>query len=186
MESTSFKQQSQQKHQEQISLSGEIQKGNFTCLINLTIYHLRLCFMQNQSLQMNFPYFEISCSFLFVFFQVFTCWQEYLRCCCGQSPQANVLTAELVIFALVDDGTSILEKKEIVKALLDCDRLQTFLPMKPDFKVDVLLGKSHDVPCLKDFVGARSWLIFDLLNVNVQWMEKSPDEWCNDPEYTKT
>jgi hypothetical protein len=99
--------------------------------------------------------------------------------------QMFYLAEETVMFALCDDNTSFVEKKEIVEALLESDRPQTFLPMKPMFKIDKLLGKSHDEPHLRDFVGPRSWLIFDLLNVDVQWMESSPEDWINYPEYVR-
>ena len=76
--------------------------------------------------------------------------------------QMLYLVKETVVFALCDDIAPSFDKKKIVQQLLDSDRLQVFLPMKPEFKFHKLLGKPHDCPNLKDFVGLRSWLVFDL------------------------
>ena len=57
--------------------------------------------------------------------------------------------------------------------------------MKPRFRDDILINKPHDVPQLKDFVGPRSWLIFHLFDVDVQWMEYSSANWVNYPEYNR-
>ena len=54
------------------------------------------------------------------------------------------------------------------------EHLQHFVPQKPFFKVDLLLNK-HDEPRLSDFVGPRSWLVFDLFNVDVIWVQFSPE-----------
>ena len=57
--------------------------------------------------------------------------------------------------------------------------------MKPLFRTEKLCGKHHDEPKLSDFIGPRSWLVFDLLNVNVHWMEHAPEEWPLYPEYIR-
>ena len=99
--------------------------------------------------------------------------------------QMFYLVEETVPFALCDDGTPFDVKKNIIEKLMSCSRLHTFLPMKPLFRDDKLLGKHHDEPKLCDFVGDRSWLVFDLLNVNVHWMEYDPQEWPLYPEYVR-
>ena len=99
--------------------------------------------------------------------------------------QMLYLVEETVPFALCDDGTTFSEKKDLVEKLLSCDRLQTFLPMKPLFRTEKLCGKHHDEPKLSDFIGPRSWLVFDLLNVNVHWMECAPEKWPLYPEYVR-
>ena len=99
--------------------------------------------------------------------------------------QMFYLVEETVVFALCDDGTSNEEKDSIIKALLECNRPQTFPPMKPCFKNDLLINKPHDMPQLKDFVGPRSWLIFHLFDVDVEWMEYSSSNWINYPEYIR-
>ena len=45
------------------------------------------------------------------------------------------------------------------------DRPLMFDPKKLDFKVPMGLNISHNEPCLKDFIGPRSWLIFNLFDV---------------------
>ena len=99
--------------------------------------------------------------------------------------QMFYLTEELVLFALCDTATCDSEKRELVEALLKQDRLQHFAPQKPEFKVDLLLGKSHDAPNLVDFVGPRSWLMFDLFDCDVLWMQHQPSEWCHQKEYVR-
>ena len=97
--------------------------------------------------------------------------------------QMFYLVEETVPFALCDDDMTFGEKKDLVEKLLSCDRLQTFLPMKPLFRTEKLCGKHHDEPKLSDFIGPRSWLVFDLLNVNVHWMEYASEKWPLYPEY---
>ena len=95
------------------------------------------------------------------------------------------LTEELVVLALCDKHTTAVEKEMIVKALLQAGRPQEFPPMKPQFKVHLLLNKAHDEPSLHDFIGPRSWLIFDLLDVRVQWMQYPADQWDTQEEYRR-
>ena len=89
--------------------------------------------------------------------------------------QMFYLTEELVVLSLCDKNISHSEKDELVRALVQADRPQTFAPKKPDFKVHLLLNKPHDEPRLSDFIGERSWLMFDLFDVNVTWMEYPPE-----------
>ena len=97
--------------------------------------------------------------------------------------QMFYLTEELVLLSLCDKKTSNSEKEELVRTLLRAPHLQTYPPKKPDFKVDLLLNKSHDEPRLSHFVGMRSWLIFDLFDVDVHWMEYPVEQWENIDEY---
>ncbi len=99
--------------------------------------------------------------------------------------QMFYLVEETVLFSLCDNGTTVDVKRELIEALLDSDRLQTFPPMKPLFKTDKLERKTHDTPKLRDFVGPRSWLLFDLFDVDVHWMEYAPDDWMSYPEYVR-
>ena len=99
--------------------------------------------------------------------------------------QMFYLVEETVPFALCDDGTPFDAKKDIVHKLLSCNRLQYFVPMKPVFKQEILRGKHHNEPKLSDFIGDRSWLLFDLLDVDVHWMEYDPEEWATWPEYVR-
>ena len=97
--------------------------------------------------------------------------------------QMFYLTEELVLLSLCDKKISNSEKEELVRALLRAPRLQTYPPQKPDFKVDLLLNKSHDDPRLSHFVGMQSWLIFDLFDVDVHWMECPAEQWEHIDEY---
>ena len=99
--------------------------------------------------------------------------------------QMFYLTEELVVLALCDKHTTAVEKEMIVKALLQAGRPQEFPPMKPQFKVHLLLNKAHDEPSLHDFIGPRSWLIFKLLDVRVQWMQYPADQWDTQEEYRR-
>ena len=99
--------------------------------------------------------------------------------------QMFYLTEEMIMLVLCDDKTSNSEKKDLIGALLKQDRPQHFAPQKPKFKEEILLNKSHDVPMLTEFVGPRSWLIFDLFDVDVHWMQYPPETWNNHEEYRR-
>ena len=99
--------------------------------------------------------------------------------------QMFYLVEETVPFALCDDGTPFSVKKDIVNQLLSSNRLQSFPPMKPLFQSDILRGKHHDQPKLSDFIGDRSWLVFDLLDVDIHWMEYDPQDWALSPAYVR-
>ena len=86
---------------------------------------------------------------------------------------------------LCDNLTSNEEKEKLVKALIEVDRPQTFVPMKPAFKVDVLMNKHHNASQLHHFVGLRSWLIFALFDVDVQWMQYRADQWNLHSEFKR-
>ena len=90
-----------------------------------------------------------------------------------------------MLLSLCDKKLSNSEKEELVRALLRAPRLQTYPPQKPDFKVDLLLNKSHDEPRLSHFVGMRSWLIFDLFDVDVHWIESPAEQWKDIDEYKR-
>ena len=99
--------------------------------------------------------------------------------------QMFYLTEELVMLALCYKHTSKEEKKELIYALLKQEYPQHFVPQKPLFKVDLLLNKQHDEPCLSDLVGPRSWLVFDLFDVDVMWMQFSPEELSDNLEFLR-
>ena len=86
--------------------------------------------------------------------------------------QMFYLTEELVVLGC-DKQISNLQKHDIVKALLEAAHPKSFLPMKPLFKVVIL------------HVGARSWLIFDLLDVHVQWMRTNSNIWLENQKYVR-
>ena len=99
--------------------------------------------------------------------------------------QMFYLTEELIAFALCDENVSHSDKEDIVRALIRADRPQRFIPKKPDFKAHLLKNKPHDAPQLADFVGERSWLVFDLFDVNVTWMEYPPENWDNIDDFQR-
>ena len=90
-----------------------------------------------------------------------------------------------VILALCDKGTGNEEKEEIIKAMINTDRPQHFLPQKPVMKVHILLNKSPGDVALRQFVGERSWLMIDLFDVEVEWMEQSPEQWIQFPSFLR-
>ena len=87
------------------------------------------------------------------------------------------LTEELVIFSLADSGTSDDTKARVVASMLAAGRPQDFPPGKPVMKPELLRGRDPDAPQLHEFVGTRSWLIFHLFNLNVDWMQLPPAQW---------
>ena len=99
--------------------------------------------------------------------------------------QMFYLTEELVMLSLCDKDTDDSKKEELVRALLRQDRPQEFEPQKPKFKVELLLNKNPDEPKLADFVGPRSWLMFDIFDVDVLWMQYPPSNWNQNPEYQR-
>ena len=99
--------------------------------------------------------------------------------------QMFYLNEELVMLSLCDKEIPHSEKEELVRALLQADRPQTFSPQKPEFKVHLLKNKSHDEPRLSNFVGTRSWLIFDLFDVNVEWMAYPAENWDNIDDFNR-
>lgn len=99
--------------------------------------------------------------------------------------QMFYLTEELIVFSLCDENVSYSEKEDLVRALIRADRPQRFIPKKPEFKVHLIKNQPHDVPRLVDFIGDRSWLVFDLLDVNVTWMEYPPEHWNNFEDFRR-
>ena len=95
------------------------------------------------------------------------------------------LSEELVILALCDKGTGNEEKEEIIKAMINTDRPRHFPPQKPVMKVHILLNKSPGDVTLRQFVGERSWLMIDLFDVEVEWMEQSPEQWIQFPSFLR-
>ena len=88
------------------------------------------------------------------------------------------LTQELSVLSLFDSGIEITERREIAQALLSFPRPQSFLPGQPIFPHISSESK------IRDFIGSRSWLIFNLLDkANSEWLTLSPEEWEENEEY---
>lgn len=86
------------------------------------------------------------------------------------------LTEELVVMALCDAGTGVEEKHAIVQALLEANRPQAFEPEAPVHKAE-LLDRGVSEPRLADFVGSRSWILFNTLGVDARFLEQNPSTW---------
>ena len=91
------------------------------------------------------------------------------------------LTQELVVFGLFDDGLPPDEGKAMTSRLLDYPRPAAFEPGKPIFPVELMIG----IPSLDPFVGSKSWLLFEKLQANGNWLGRDVNEWETDIEYQR-
>ena len=90
------------------------------------------------------------------------------------------LTEELSILSLFGIGLSYSERTNVAKALLLCEKPQFFSPGKPSFPgVERLTNNSG----LHEFVGSRSWLLFDLMNTKYDWLSQPSETWKENPSY---
>ena len=89
------------------------------------------------------------------------------------------LTEQLVVFGLFDDELSLTERKAMAEKLLSIRRPKSFRPSKPTFPTDLM---SND-PTLDVFIGPKSWLIFEKLNANGEWLEDDVEDWQDNEEY---
>ena len=97
------------------------------------------------------------------------------------------ITEQSVITALADENLSADQRKSLALALYNTPRADKFQPEQPKFP-DVFdekhypnkLWLSGQVPQLQDFVGPRSWLIFNKLQlgqVDCEWLQLEPTSW---------
>ena len=93
------------------------------------------------------------------------------------------LSEELVPLALCDTGTSQTEKTAIVNVLIRFPRPDNLPPQKPKMRHDVLANHSRGEVSLDQFVGQRSWLMFNLLNLDTRWMDEPVEDWPEIPTY---
>jgi hypothetical protein len=93
------------------------------------------------------------------------------------------LSQELVVMALCDPGTTVEDKEAIAEALVSSDRPQHFDPEPTVHQTEMLIGKAADEPHLAHFVGPRSWILFDILDVDVQFLSQHPTMWPGNPSY---
>lgn len=69
--------------------------------------------------------------------------------------------------------------------MLTAGRPQYFQPQKPAMKIDIL----HRQPPLAgdiglyEFVGERSWLMFDRMDIDTAWMQHPPSDWPASPAF---
>ena len=97
------------------------------------------------------------------------------------------ITEQSVITALADENLSADQRKSLALALYKTPWADKFQPEQPKFP-DVFDEKlypnklwfSGQVPQLQDFVGPRSWLIFNKLQlgqVDCEWLQLEPTAW---------
>ena len=52
-------------------------------------------------------------------------------------------------------------------------------------KPELLRGREAERPQLCEFVGQRSWLIFHLADLRIDWMQLPPAQWSDDLDFIK-
>jgi len=93
------------------------------------------------------------------------------------------LSEDMVVVALCDPGTTLHEKRAIVQALLAADRPQYFEPQIPAHRPELLTIPD---PSLAHFVGPRSWLLFESLQVDADsFLSVDPSAWEGIPAYER-
>ena len=90
------------------------------------------------------------------------------------------LTEELIVLSLFDRDLDFNCRSDIATALLSYAKPPFMLPGKPIFPDENLLSTN---PNLRDFIGPRSWLLFDLLQPDPQWLYSPAEEWELDEEF---
>ena len=91
------------------------------------------------------------------------------------------LTEENVIFALFDTILTAQERKEMADTLIGIPKPVDFETGKPRFPIERMGYDQH----LKSFIGERSWLFFDKLYANGEWLREPVDDWDSDDEYVR-
>ena len=69
--------------------------------------------------------------------------------------------------------------------MLQAQRMQVIPPGKPVFHDELLRGKRADQPKLHQFIGPRSWMLINRLDVRVGWMAQPPNQWDQDPDFCR-
>jgi hypothetical protein len=97
------------------------------------------------------------------------------------------LTEELVVFSFFDESLPNALRESMVKQLLTFNRSKDFPPGKPKFPL--INPDEIDYPNqLNLFVGAKSWLLFNLLNIDgemLDWMQVPVVYWEKMSGYRK-
>ena len=83
------------------------------------------------------------------------------------------LTEQVVPFSLFSENLSVDEKSELAAMLLTFNsaRLQSYTLGKPKFP---LVDNSTS---LKDLLGPKGFLIWDILMLDGSWLQQSPNDW---------
>lgn len=97
------------------------------------------------------------------------------------------LTPELVILSLFDEELPDTEKMMMELTLRQTHRPIYFAPGKPNFEpVAAILG--DEKPHLSAFINERSWLLFKLLDVEIDsldWLNLHPSTWLQNQHYIR-
>ena len=73
----------------------------------------------------------------------------------------------------------------IVIGMLNAGRPQQFAPGKPVMKTHLLDSQPVEEIWLHDFVGKRSWLLLECLDVAVDWMQLPPSIWLQSAPFPR-
>ncbi|CAH1792089.1 unnamed protein product [Owenia fusiformis] len=68
----------------------------------------------------------------------------------------------------------------MARRLLEIQRPNVFNPGKTDFHTDILIQPNQE---LIDFLGPRSWLLFDLTNGDTTWLNLPINQWATHQGY---
>ena len=89
------------------------------------------------------------------------------------------LTEPLVVLSLFDHDVGSDVKLEMATRIHNTPRAQVFVPGRPNFPEQRLQA----TPTLPDMVGPRSWLMFDLLHMDGDWLASPPHLWEDNDQY---
>ena len=90
------------------------------------------------------------------------------------------LSEDAVVFGLFDPGLLELEKREIADVLLQVPRPRNIPLGKPHMPHNLMHVAN---PQLASFVGPRSWKLWDLLDIDSQWLNLAVNEWSTNADY---
>ncbi len=93
------------------------------------------------------------------------------------------LTEPLVILGLFDDSLPSEVKNEMATTLRNMPRPLVFPPGKPSFP-KARFQQNQDVS-LPSLIGPNSWLMFELLGIQHEWLMLPSDDWDQNYEYKK-
>ena len=88
------------------------------------------------------------------------------------------LTEELVVFGFFDSELDNEVQASMANALIRTPRPNQFEPGKPGFPNNLT-----DHPAMEQFVGPKSWLLFELLGNTGNWLQLPVDQWVFDNQY---
>ena len=87
------------------------------------------------------------------------------------------LTEENIVFSLFNEDLDLQERANIARKLGSFER-KNILERKAFKVAEVNVSSTLD-----DFVGANSWLLFNVFNYSADWLQRNVDEWSLSEEY---